>query len=189
MNIVQFLLILFPWTLWLAYWVLSAGGTKATARMEESRSRTYQALPLIAGGMLISCPAPSLAAFNPDWSVVHSLQWVGFAVAVVGLLFSAWGRIHLGTNWSVSVTLKENHELVRTGPYRVVRHPIYTGCLLALAGDVLIGGEWRGVVGLLLIFASLFYKVRKEEHWLTEYFGGSYQRYSKEVAALIPGVL
>lgn len=188
MNIVQSMAIVIPWTLWLLYWIATSNRVKETARKEASLSRTLQSIPLIAGGALIVLPDFNRAAWSVDWQSIGAPQFVGLAVLLAGLAFSVWARLHLGTNWSVSVTLKEGHELVRSGPYGLVRHPIYTGCLLALAGAVLIGAQWRGVAGLLLIFASLAYKVRVEENWLTGHFGGAYAQYRRDVAALIPGL-
>lgn len=188
MNIVQSIAIVLPWTLWLIYWIATSKRVKQTAQRETSNSRTLQSIPLIAGGALIIVPDLTASAWTPAWQQLHAAQFAGFGILLAGLAFSVWARLHLGTNWSVSVTLKEDHELVRSGPYRLVRHPIYTGCLLALAGAVLIGAEWRSVAGLLLVFASLAYKVRIEESWLTRYFGPAYTQYRQEVAALIPGL-
>jgi protein-S-isoprenylcysteine O-methyltransferase Ste14 len=187
-NIVQSIAISVPWLLWLAYWIATSKAVKATARKETQGSRTLQAVPLIAGGALVSLPDPTLSALTPDWPHIGATQLTGLAIVVAVLLFSVWARVHLGANWSVSVTLKEEHELIRSGPYALVRHPIYTGCLSALAGSALIGGEWRGALGVALIFASLAYKVRVEESWLAGHFGDAYARYRREVAALIPGV-
>ncbi|MBB3004576.1 protein-S-isoprenylcysteine O-methyltransferase Ste14 [Paraburkholderia tropica] len=188
MNIAQSIAIVVPWLAWLAYWIATAQAVKTTARREARSARTWQSLPLIAGGALLILPDPTLNALSPDPTRLGAMQFGGFAVLVAGLLFSVWARVHLGTNWSVSVTLKEGHELIRTGPYALVRHPIYTGCLIALAGSALIGETWRGAAGLVLIFASLAFKVRIEESWLTGHFGDAYARYRREVAALIPGI-
>ncbi|NML34422.1 methyltransferase family protein [Paraburkholderia antibiotica] len=188
MNIAQSLAIVVPWTVWLLYWIATSKQVKAIARKEASFSRTIQSIPLIVGGALIVLPEFAASAWRFDAQSLGALQWGGFAVLLAGLGFSVWARLHLGTNWSVSVTLKEGHELVRSGPYGLVRHPIYTGCLLALLGAVLIGAQWRGAVGLVLIFASLAYKVRVEESWLSGYFGGAYAQYRRDVAALIPGL-
>ncbi|AYZ62822.1 isoprenylcysteine carboxylmethyltransferase family protein [Burkholderia multivorans] len=187
MNIVQSIAIVVPWAAWLAYWIATSKAVKTTVRKEASRSRTLQSIPLIVGGALIILPDPTWQALTPDWQRFGLQSAAGLAVLIAGLLFSVWARRHLGTNWSVSVTLKDGHELVRSGPYALVRHPIYTGCLLALAGAALLGGEWRGVLGVLLVFASLAYKVRVEESWLTGHFGAAYAQYRREVAALIPG--
>jgi protein-S-isoprenylcysteine O-methyltransferase Ste14 len=188
MNLVQSIAIVVPWTLWLIYWVATSKQVKQTAQKEASVSRTLQSIPLIVGGALIIVPDITAAAWTPDWQQLRMPQFAGLAVLLAGLAFSVWARLHLGTNWSVSVTLKEGHELVRSGPYGLVRHPIYTGCLLALAGAASIGEQWRCVAGLLLVFASLAYKVRVEESWLTRHFGRAYGQYRQEVAALIPGL-
>jgi protein-S-isoprenylcysteine O-methyltransferase Ste14 len=187
-NIAQSIAIVVPWTVWLLYWIATSKQVKATARKEASVSRTLQSLPLIAGGALIIVPEFSVRAWHWDPHAFGPLQIAGVTVLLAGLAFSVWARLHLGTNWSVSVTLKDGHELVRSGPYGLVRHPIYTGCLLALLGAVLIGAQWRGLLGLVLIFGSLAYKVRVEENWLGGHFGGAYAQYRRDVAALIPGL-
>jgi protein-S-isoprenylcysteine O-methyltransferase Ste14 len=188
MNIVQSIAIIVPWLAWLAYWIATAQAVKTTARKEARQARTWQSIPLIVGGALVILPDPAASALQPDWSHLGAMQFGGLAILVAGLLFSVWARVHLGTNWSVSVTLKEGHELIRSGPYALVRHPIYTGCLIALAGSATIGATWRGALGVVLIFASLAFKVRVEESWLTGHFGDAYARYRREVCALIPGI-
>ncbi|WP_426399783.1 methyltransferase family protein [Ralstonia sp. R-29] len=186
--------IVVPWLAWLVYWIHAAPGTKETVRMERRLSRTLQSIPLIVGSALIVLPLPlfgplfGLARSTPAEPVFGVLQWSGLAVVVAGLLFSVWGRVHLGTNWSVSVTLKDDHELVRSGPYALVRHPIYSGCLAALAGAAMIRGAWPAGFGLVLIFLSLAYKVRLEERWLSEHFGEPYRAYRRQVRALVPGL-
>ena len=95
----------------------------------------------------------------------------------------------LGRNWSGVVTVKQDHELIRSGPYRYVRHPIYTGLLIAFAGSAIARGEWRGILALAIVFAALWRKLRLEERWMIETFGDAYLRYRAEVRALIPFVL
>ncbi len=88
------------------------------------------------------------------------------------------------------MTLKQDHTLTRSGPYRFVRHPIYTGLLLAIFGSGVIAlGEWRGLVALALVTAAFLRKIQIEERFLQERFGDAYSRYRHEVAALIPGLL
>ena len=77
--------------------------------------------------------------------------WLGLALVVLGLAFSVAARVWLGGNWSSMVTLKQDHELIRSGPYRWVRHPIYTGLLLAILGSAIALGEWRGLIALALV--------------------------------------
>ncbi len=118
------------------------------------------------------------------------LTWmVGTALVLLGLAFTVWARVHLGRNWSGIVTVKQGHELIRSGPYRWVRHPIYTGLLLAFMGSAIALGQWRGVLAMLIVFAALWRKLRLEERWMIETFGAAYTAYRNEVAALIPFVL
>jgi len=98
-------------------------------------------------------------------------------------------RVHLAGNWSATVTIKENHTLVRDGPYRYVRHPIYVGILLAIVCTAMSGNEWRVVLAVAIAVAAVWRKLRLEERWLTETFGEEYRRYRKEVRALIPFVI
>ena len=93
-------------------------------------------------------------------------MFLGVAAVAAGLAFTVWARICLGRNWSGTVTLKQDHELVRTGPYRFVRHPIYTGLLVAIAGSAVVRGEWRAALALVIAFAALWRKLRLEERWL-----------------------
>ncbi len=99
-----------------------------------------------------------------------------------------YARVWLGRNWSGTVTLKQDHELIRGGPYRWVRHPIYTGILLALLGSAIATAEWRGPLGFALITISLLRKIKVEERVLTGQFGEAYTRYQAEVPALLPGL-
>ena len=115
--------------------------------------------------------------------------WSGAAITAAGLLFCVWARRYLGGNWSQAVTVKQDHELIQSGPYRFVRHPIYTGLLLAFAGSAIARGEWRGLLAVALMFVTLWSKLRLEEKWMRAQFGASYEEYSRRVSALVPGIL
>jgi protein-S-isoprenylcysteine O-methyltransferase Ste14 len=86
-------------------------------------------------------------------------------------LFTVWARVHLGMNWSGTVTVTEGHELITSGPYAVVRHPIYTGLLLAFGGSALARAALRGILAVALAFWSLWRKLRIEKTWMREQFG------------------
>ena len=111
----------------------------------------------------------------------------GVLLVAAGLGFSVWARIHLGRNWSAEVVVKQDHALIRSGPYRCVRHPIYSGMLLAFLGMALAFGEWRALLALALVFASLARKSRIEEGFMRETFP-EYTEYQRETRALIPFV-
>jgi protein-S-isoprenylcysteine O-methyltransferase Ste14 len=181
-------LILGLWAAWVLYWVFSARNVKTTQRRESAGSRLSYFVPLLCGAALIAAP-------HLDWGGWLSMQLLPhtplrYLLAVLlialGLGFTVWARIHLGRNWSGSVTLKEGHELIRSGPYAYVRHPIYTGLLVALLGATLANGEPRALIGLALLLFAFVHKLRLEERFMREMFPGQYERYSAEVPALVP---
>ena len=178
------------WLAWVLYWWASSRNVKATRRQESLGSRAAHVIPLgFAAWMLAAPRLPGNflgGRFLPHEPLV---MMAGVAFVAAGLAFTVWARIFLGRNWSATVTLKQDHELVRAGPYRFVRHPIYSGLLVAFAGSALVRGEWRAVVAVVIAFAALWRKLRLEERWLEETFGPAYVRYRAEVAALIPFVL
>jgi protein-S-isoprenylcysteine O-methyltransferase Ste14 len=183
---------LFPvlWIAYLLFWQIMAANVKATQRMEPVASRVRRTVLFFAGVALLI--EPNHLPRVLDW---HFLQvgrlsfFLGAAITAAGLLFSVWARLHLGRNWSRSVTIKEAHELIVTGPYALVRHPIYTGLLTAFLGSAIATTELRGILALALIFVSLWMKLRLEEQWMREHFGASYQSYCRRVAALVPFLL
>jgi protein-S-isoprenylcysteine O-methyltransferase Ste14 len=110
---------------------------------------------------------------------------VGTLLVAAGLGLTAWARWCLGRNWSGIITLKQDHALVRTGPYRVIRHPIYTGLLLALIGTASAIGKWRGVLAVACALIGFLWKIRVEEERMRQTFP-EYEQYRKRTAALIP---
>ena len=120
---------------------------------------------------------------------VPESEWIkGGAVLLVaaGVGIAIWARWHIGQFWSARVTLKVDHQLVQSGPYARVRHPIYSGLLVAMLGTALFVGEWRALVGVLLVFVTHWQKARREEALLTEQFGAEYQEYRDRTGSLIP---
>jgi protein-S-isoprenylcysteine O-methyltransferase Ste14 len=176
------------WLAWLIYWRISASGVKAVQRRESPASRAAHIVPLVIGAILLwmrDIPGGGIL-FERFLPRSYTTYWTGTALLILGLAFSVWARIHLGRNWSGTVTVKQEHELVRGGPYARVRHPIYTGLLLAFIGTAIARGEWRGVLAVLIIFAALWRKLRLEERYMIETFGDEYRRYRERSAALIP---
>ncbi|HET7757986.1 MAG TPA: isoprenylcysteine carboxylmethyltransferase family protein [Steroidobacteraceae bacterium] len=182
------------WGAWALYWLATAPGNKPARRRESWRSRLAYSAPVFAGALLIVWrPAPrggwlaaplSLAA--PLWPGSPLSGWIGLALLAAGLALAVWARVHLGRNWSGTVTVKEGHELIRTGPYARVRHPIYTGLLGAVLGTAVIAGSVRAALGFAIIAAALVIKSRIEERYLCETFPGEYPRYRATVPALLP---
>jgi protein-S-isoprenylcysteine O-methyltransferase Ste14 len=110
----------------------------------------------------------------------------GLLITLVGLAFAIWARVHLGKNWSGMPTIREEHTITRTGPYRLVRHPIYSGILLGLTGTAIGIGYLVIFFCIILVFGLFVIKFRMEEKFLEEEFGEEYARYKREVKALIP---
>ena len=177
----------FGWIAWLVYWCVAAFGAKATRRKESIASRASHLLPLCIGIALLT--SSHLAG---AWLTMRFLPralawfWLGFLLVALGLVLAVIARGWLGGNWSSTVTLKQDHELIRSGPYRFVRHPIYSGLLIALLGTAIAIGEWRGLLALALMTAAFLRKIAVEERFLTEQFGEAYGRYREQVPALLP---
>jgi len=178
------------WLAWLAFWVLAARKAKETVRRESAGSRLLHHVPLIAGSVLLASPHVFGSAIEGRFHA-QTLAWflVGLALVVLGLSFSVAARIRLGRNWSGTVTLKKDHELIQSGPYALVRHPIYTGALLALAGTIVAIDRWRALVALPLLIAGILYKISVEERFMRAQFGEAYERYRGRVKALVPFVV
>jgi protein-S-isoprenylcysteine O-methyltransferase Ste14 len=175
------------WLLWLAGWTISAFRTKPVLRAEGVGLRLSHLIPLGLGIVLLVFRHAGGAWLETRlfprtvWSF-----WIGAALVALGLGFAAWARIHLAGNWSGTVTLKHDHSLTRTGPYRLVRHPIYTGLLTAILGSSIAEDEWRGLLAFVLITVSFVRKLTIEERFLTAQFGEVYTRYRAEVPPLVP---
>jgi protein-S-isoprenylcysteine O-methyltransferase Ste14 len=178
------------WVAWFTYWMVSSRNTKEIARIESAGSRAKHLVPLIVGCVLFAGP-PQLFPSWP-WLSMHVLPWnaytywTGVALLASGFAFSIWAREHLGRNWSGIITVKEGHELIRTGPYRWIRHPIYTGLLVAFLGHAIAFNALRCFLGVLLCAVSLLRKMCIEERFMREQFGDEYSRYAAKTAALLP---
>jgi protein-S-isoprenylcysteine O-methyltransferase Ste14 len=180
------------WLGWLVYWLAAARDVKP-ARRKESLATRFLTMALTAPVVvLFAVPGPWLhwlglhwlgARFVPDTTIVYAL---GLLIVIAGLAFAVWARAYLGSNWSGTVTVKESHDLVRGGPYAIVRHPIYTGLLVAILGTAIVSGEWRGLVAFCFLTAAYVLKLRREERFMAESFPDTYPGYRAQVPALIP---
>jgi len=180
-------LMLWLWLAWLVYWVVSALSVKSTRRRESLGSRLSHVVPLLTGVALILWPRVAWQWLSLRLLPPGPLQVaLGLVLLALGLAFTVWARVYLGRNWSGMVTVKEGHELIRSGPYAYVRHPIYTGLLVALLGSAVTRGELRALIGLGIVAGAFIRKLRIEERFMRELFPQQYQRYCAEVPALIP---
>jgi len=175
------------WIAFLLYWQIKAAGTKTTQRLEPAASRILRALTFLIVIVLLSTTRiPLRWLYRELWPSGIWPFWIGAAVTVAGLLFAVWAREHLGSNWSRAVTIKQGHELITTGPYAVVRHPIYTGILTGFLGTAIALSQVRGFICFVLVFLVFWAKLRMEEQWMRSQFGETYATYAHQTAALVP---
>jgi protein-S-isoprenylcysteine O-methyltransferase Ste14 len=179
------------WTFFLLYWRIKATNTKTTQRLESAATRILRVFIFLIAIVLLSTTRIPLLPwlYLQLWPVGFWHFWLGAAVTIAGLLFAVWAREHLGRNWSHSVTIKQGHELITTGPYAVVRHPIYTGILTGFLGMAIAISEVRGFIAFVLVFLALWIKLRMEEQWMRSRFGETYATYAHQTAALVPYLL
>jgi protein-S-isoprenylcysteine O-methyltransferase Ste14 len=180
-------IILGLWLALAAIWLIGAFTTKPSVRRESTRSR----LRVTAlGALAVVIGFTKYFEFGwlarPFVPATRTVAYAGLALVFAGISFAVWARFYLGGNWSGVVTVKKDHNLVRQGPYAIVRHPIYSGLLLAILGSVVVYRELRGVIAVVLFLVMLRLKSLTEERFMTEKFGLEYRQYQQQVKALIP---
>jgi len=175
------------WIVLVTVWLVGALQASPAVRRQPIRSRLAYVLLLVAASLLMwRRPFGLLGArFVPHTELVG---WIGVGVAVLGIALAIAARVFLGRNWSGAVTVKKDHELIRRGPYAVVRHPIYSGILLGLLGTAIVVGEARVLIGVALFAVGFRVKSLAEEQFMEDQFGGEYGEYKRRVKALVPWV-
>jgi protein-S-isoprenylcysteine O-methyltransferase Ste14 len=182
-------LIAFCWITFYLVWMTAALFAKRTAERATWWNGWWIWFP-VAALMFVLRRAILSSASTRLWQVTPHLGLVADTLTVIGLLITLCARRALGTNWSANVVFKERHELIEGGPYRFVRHPIYSGVLLMLFGTMLVWGRLVGVVAFVVIIAGLSVKASLEERLLMSHFPEAYAQYRRRVrAAIIPFVI
>jgi protein-S-isoprenylcysteine O-methyltransferase Ste14 len=175
---------------WIAfglYWLASAFHRKVTKRRETYFQRLRYTLPLLIAFYFLF-----RSAAHSGWLGIRFVpagpvfEWHGVAITAAGTGLAIWARWHLGSNWSGMVTLKEGHELIRSGPYRAIRHPIYTGILVALVGTSVTVGEVRGLIAVAVALFSFYLKARREESFLAQEFGPGFTEHQRHTGMFLP---
>lgn len=180
--------LLFDFWLWLAlvaFWVITAFFTSKTRTRERWIQIFEHAIPLYLGIYLLFAKRP-IGPLDYRLYKNNSLAWFGTILTLAGVIFAIWARMTIGRFWSGIITLKEEHKLIRSGPYAITRHPIYTGFAAAAIGTAISAARVDAVAGAVLIIASLLWKLRHEETLLTGEFGAEYVRFKREVPAIFP---
>lgn len=176
------------------FWILHVGGwfaaavfSKQTRQRQTGGERLLQSVWIWAAAILLFgrnfADTPLGRRFVPD---TPTTIIIGLVVMFAGGAIAWWARLIIGRNWSASVQIKQDHELVQRGPYHFVRHPIYTGFLAALLGTAIVIGQWRGVLAVVLAFIGFLFKSRQEEAFMTQQFGARYEEYRRRTKAIVP---
>ena len=175
------------WGVFLVTWAIAALFTKRTLERTWGTSRWL----MIGTGLVVYWIARGFRLFGTQrlWTSTAEIEWLAAGITLVGLGVTLWARWALGRNWSGSVTFKQDHELIEHGPYRFVRHPIYTGLLTMALGSAILRDAVSGFVFCGILLAGFWIKLRAEEQLMTRHFPDAYPAYRERVRALIPFVL
>ena len=173
------------WEALLVVWLVMWFGKKSTKKSETPLERLQHVAPLLLAFWLL---------FGNDWTVLNArvfpeipaILWAGEFLTALGVGICVWARLSLGGNWSGMVTLKQDHELVRKGLYRWIRHPIYSGILLAFIGTAVIKGHVRGWIGLAILWTAFYIKARREERFLRQEFGEGFEEHLRHTGMFLP---
>jgi protein-S-isoprenylcysteine O-methyltransferase Ste14 len=175
------------WMVWLISWTIGAFFSARTEKHVRTwDSRAYR-IPILVGAVLLTPWTAQVLGEQRLWNPGNAGTYVLAAITLAGTLFTWWARIHLGRFWSNAITRKEGHRIVDTGPYGLVRHPIYTGLIAAMFATGIAVGTVTALLGAFLIALGLWQKARMEEGFLTTELGAdAYGPYCRRVPMLIP---
>lgn len=184
-------LVIFFWLILIGFWIVSALGYREGKSAGGLRSSGFRIGLLILVILLfrsqLSAPLTGFFARYSTFAFGPNGQLVGVILCGLGIAFAIWARIHIGRNWGMPMTLRKGQELVTSGPYEFVRHPIYTGILLALFGSALVYGLYWFIL-LALFDAYFIFSAKKEEKDMLKRFPKEYPGYMKRSKMLIPFV-
>jgi protein-S-isoprenylcysteine O-methyltransferase Ste14 len=175
------------WIAWLVSWAVGSFFSGRTEKRVMTGDSLAFHLPIIVGAVLMTPWTAQILGERPLWNVGKGGIYLLEGLTVAGTLFTWWARIHLGRFWSNAITRKEGHRVIDTGPYGLVRHPIYTGLIGAMLATGIAIGTITALLGTLLITFGLWRKARMEEGFLTTELGAdAYGAYCRRVPMLIP---
>jgi protein-S-isoprenylcysteine O-methyltransferase Ste14 len=174
------------WDVWIVAWCAAVVWSRRTAARPPALDELVHWLPTLIGVALLGFG--SIAThFAPLWRLSDVAGWTLAGVCAAGLLFTAWARATLGSLWSGSVTRKDNHVVVQSGPYRFVRHPIYTGLIVAAFAQGVLVGQAANLAGAVLMAVGFWLKARLEERFLSQELGAAaYSDYQRRTPMLVP---
>ena len=173
---------MFLWAVWVASWWVAAVWSDRAVKSPGTTSQLAYNLLIIAGAVLL------FGLRSPDriWRLPLALRWGTILLVLIGFLFTWWARITLGRYWARNVSRKADHRVIDTGPYALVRHPIYTGIILATVATALLKGTAVALVGVGVMTVGWYVKARLEERFLHAELGEPYDAYKARVPMLVP---
>ena len=175
------------WIAFCVYWIWAARNQKRVQQREPPLARLLHVAYMVCGFVLLYSSDPRFGILNRRF--LPEREWItmlGALATAAGVAFAIWARRHIGRNWSGQITIRQEHELIRTGPYARIRHPIYTGLLLALAGTAIAIGEYRALVGFAVIAIGFVVKAKREESLLTKEFGPAFDKHRRQTGFFLP---
>jgi protein-S-isoprenylcysteine O-methyltransferase Ste14 len=186
-NLTLWQIELWPWYAFAIYWIVTAFRVKTTQATEPIAARLFtMAVVGFAFVLLFSQYFHGGILGERFLARNRPIEQAGVVLTFLGAALAIWARTILGRNWSAEVSLKVDHQLIRSGPYAYVRHPIYTGLLLACTGTAVVIGEWRGLLAIVVAGVGLGLKARREEALMIHVFGDQYQHHRQTTGFLLP---
>jgi protein-S-isoprenylcysteine O-methyltransferase Ste14 len=177
------------WIGWIVSWMAAAFWSNRTEKLALTSHTLLYRVVIVVGALLMTPWASRRIAAAPLWEVNDAGEYGLAAVTLAGILFAWWARIHIGRLWSGSITRKEGHRVIDTGPYALVRHPIYTGLIGALVASALAQATAIALAGAALLTFGFWLKARAEERFLTAELGAdAYGAYRRRVPMLVPAL-
>ncbi len=177
------------WLAWVISWVAASFWSGRTKSHVRTRNSWVYRLPILLGAILLSPWGTGMLGDKPLYHPGNAGTYLLAIVVLLGISFTWWARIHLGRFWSNAITRKEDHSIIESGPYGLVRHPIYTGLILAILATGAAVATAASLLGALLIAFGQWQKARMEERFLSAELGAeAYQSYSRRVPMIVPFV-
>jgi protein-S-isoprenylcysteine O-methyltransferase Ste14 len=175
------------WIAWAVSWMVAAAWSNDTQSQPPVATENRYRILMGIGALVMFVPAHGYEGALRLWHIGWWGAWVCVALIALGVAVAWWARLHLGRLWSGRITRKVDHRVVESGPYAIVRHPIYSGLLLSLIATAAAKGTVLGLVGLLFTFVGMWMKARLEERWLAKELGeAAYADYRHRVPMLLP---
>jgi protein-S-isoprenylcysteine O-methyltransferase Ste14 len=174
------------WIGWIISWIVAAFWSSRTEKQVVTWETLCYRTAIVVGALLLSHVTPRLLREMRLWHVGYDGAYALAALTLAGILFAWWARIYLGRLWSAAITRKEDHRVVDSGPYAWVRHPIYTGLIVALFATAAAQATVTAFLGAGLIALGLWLKARMEERFLAAELGDAYEAYRRRVPMLVP---